>query len=221
MNKKVAFLKKIGVVGKVIEYFHRLYYNSSAQTWENTFWMGHKVRKIPFDLWLYQEIIHEIKPDLIIETGTDYGGSALYLAHLLDISGKGKVITIDIRDRENKPHHERIEYILQSSVDVSLVEYLKKEAEKVNTVMVILDSDHSEKHVYQELQLLSPLVTIGSYLIVEDGNINGHPVARGCAGGPYEAILRFLSENKYFEHDKTKDKFFVSFNPNGYLKRLK
>jgi cephalosporin hydroxylase len=218
--KKRNFLARLGISNKIAEYFHRLYYNSSAQTWENTYWMGHKVRKIPFDLWIYQEIFYHVKPDLIIETGTDYGGSALYYAHLLDILGEGKIITVDVRERENRPQHPRIQYLAGSSVEKNITDFLKNEAQKAQNVLLILDSDHSCKHVSEELKLLAPLVTVGSYVIVEDSNINGHPVARHCGAGPFEAIEDFLSQNPQFKHDENTEKFLVTFNPKGYLKRI-
>ena len=112
----------------VINWFHMLYYHSD-DTWKNTRWMGVEVQKTPLDLWIYQEILYEIRPDLIIETGTFYGGSAYYLAHLCDILGKGKIITIDNNSTpegdtviERRPFHTRIEYILGSSIDSEIVQ---------------------------------------------------------------------------------------------------
>ena len=87
----------------IVERFHNLYYEQSRQTWQNTYWMGTRVMKAPSDLWVYQEIIHEIKPDLVLETGTALGGSALYLANLFDIVGKGRVVTVDLEEREGNP----------------------------------------------------------------------------------------------------------------------
>lgn len=87
--------------------------------------------------------------------------------------------------------------------------------------MVILDSDHKKVHVLNELKIYSKFVSKGSYLIVEDSNINGHPVLPNFGLSPMEAIKDFLKENKNFIIDKTKEKFFLTFNPNGYLKRIK
>jgi cephalosporin hydroxylase len=85
--------------------------------------------------------------------------------------------------------------------------------------MVILDSDHSQAHVAKELELFAPLVSVGQYLVVEDSNINGHPVYPSFGPGPYEAIEQFLRQNVSFSPDKSREKFLVSWNPNGYLRR--
>jgi cephalosporin hydroxylase len=102
--------------------------------------------KCPLDLWVYQEIIAEVQPDLIIETGTHMGGSALFMAHMLDITGKGEIITIDITDDLSRPTHPRISYIKGSSADVSLINSMLGDRPD-ETRLVVLDSDHSKNHV--------------------------------------------------------------------------
>jgi cephalosporin hydroxylase len=87
--------------------------------------------------------------------------------------------------------------------------------------MVILDSDHSQSHVEKELKLFAPLVTLNSYLIVEDTNINGHPAYPSFGPGPYEAVETFLRTNDNFEVDSSREKFLMTFNPKGYLKRVR
>ncbi len=86
--------------------------------------------------------------------------------------------------------------------------------------MVVLDSDHSKENVLNELRMYDALVTENSYLIVEDTNINGHPALPEFGSGPMEAVEEFLKENKTFDVDKNKEKFFLTFNPRGYLKRI-
>lgn len=201
---------------KIILLFNKFYYNS--EVWLQTFWFGVPVQKIPSDLFIYQEIINEVKPDVIIETGTKYGGSALFLAHLLDILKNGKVITIDIV-KEKVPKHKRILYLTGSSVSdeiISKVELLIKNKKKV---MVILDSDHHKEHVLKELKIYSKFVTKGSYLILEDTNINGYPVLPNWGLGPMEALKEFLKHEKRFFIDSSREKFYLTFNPKGYLKR--
>src|SRR5690554_4382940 len=85
--------------------FHIVYYGLGKRTWMDTYWMGTPLLKCPLDLWIYQEIIYEIKPDVIIETGTHQGGSARFLAYLLDVVGKGRVITVDVKSPEIEPPH--------------------------------------------------------------------------------------------------------------------
>ena len=200
--------------------FHRHYYDSRESTWQNTRWMGNDVLKLPLDLWLYQEYLYELKPDVIVECGTYMGGSALFLAHMLDIIGHGEIVSIDLTDRDGRPQHPRITYVSGSSTDPAIVADIERRIEGKKT-LVILDSDHSEAHVYAELQIYAPLVTVGSLLIVEDTNINGHPVYPEFGPGPMEALDRFLAENHDYAHDPQAHKFLVTFNPRGVLRRLR
>ena len=174
---------------------------------------------MPLDLWVYQEILHEVRPDLIIETGTAFGGSALYLAQVCDGVGRGRVITVDVVASVDRPSHRRITYLTGSSVDVTIVAQLTEAARQAERVMVILDSDHRRDHVLSELQLLGPLVTVGSYLIVEDTNVNGHPVDSVHGPGPMEALDEFLAIQTDFVVDPEREKFLLSFNPRGFLRR--
>ena len=105
----------------VVQEFHQLYYDNPGQTWYNTFWFGTPVQKCPLDLWIYQEIIYETKPDLIVETGTFKGGSAHFMASILDLLGDGEVITIDIEYRPARPVHPRLTYLTGSSTDSQIV----------------------------------------------------------------------------------------------------
>ena len=157
---------------------------------------------------------------MIIECGTSSGGSAYYLAGLMDLLGKGRIVTIDVVVCANLPAHPRIQYLTGSSISPEIVEMVKKNIQPGNSVMVILDSDHSAPHVLRELQIYSPLVTKGDYLIVEDSNLNGHPVWPAHGPGPMEAVQEFLATNNEFKIDKSREKFLVSFNPNGYLRRF-
>ena len=167
-----------------------------------------------------QEIIYEIKPDLIIETGTFKGGSALYYAHLFDLIGKGRVITIDVEFRENRIKHPRIRYVFSSSTDELLIPLLDEETKDKHTVMVLLDSDHSRDHVLAEMNLYSNYVTRGSYMIVEDTALNGHPIHPNTEPGPMEALDIFMKDNKDFISDKSMEKFLMTWHPNGFLKKL-
>jgi len=206
---------------ETVERFHQLYYDSAifGATWNQTSWLGTPVLKCQTDLWLYQEMLFELKPDLIIETGSAAGGSAHYMASILELLGKGKVVTIDIEKRE-RPAHPRITYLTGSSTDPALVNVVKSMIRPNDQVLVTLDSDHSKTHVLNELRTYHSLVPKGSYLIVEDSNVNGHPVAKDFGPGPMEALEEFLKENTQFEVDKTKEKFLLTFNPKGYLKRV-
>jgi cephalosporin hydroxylase len=204
---------------RTVDRFHRLYYDDVRRTWGNTFWLGTPVRKCPLDLWVYQELLARIRPELVIETGTAFGGSALFLASCMDMIGSGRVITIDVVDDVATPAHDRITYVHGSSVDPSVVEQARAAAADASSVMVVLDSDHTRDHVLAELRAYAPLVTRGSYLIVEDGNVNGHPILPAFGPGPHEAVEAFLGEGAPFVRDRDCEKFFFTFNPGGYLRR--
>jgi cephalosporin hydroxylase len=204
---------------EVVSRFHELYYGAGKKTRGNTYWLGTIVAKCPLDLWIYQEILFERRPGLIIETGTLMGGSALFLASMLDLIGDGRIITIDIEARPERPAHHRIEYRTGSSIDPEIVAGVRESVRGDERVMVILDSDHSREHVLGELRAFAPLVTPGDYLIVEDTNLNGHPVKPRWGPGPMEARDEFMAENEAFEVDDSREKFFVTFNPRGYLRR--
>lgn len=209
-------------VAGIIDQFHRLYYDAGKlrKTWVDTFWLGVPILKCPLDLWIYQEIIFEKRPDVIIESGTASGGSALFLASMCDLVNNGKVITIDIEDREDRPQHERIVYLLGSSISKEIVSQVKGLISDEDGVMVILDSDHHKEHVLNEIRIYHKLITKGNYLIVEDTNINNHPVYPEFGPGPMEAVEEFLKENRGFVADKNREKFYLTFNPKGYLIKI-
>ncbi|MGI0056055.1 MAG: cephalosporin hydroxylase family protein [Nitrosarchaeum sp.] len=192
-----------------------------SRIWQKTTWLGTSALKLPTDLWIYQEILYDVKPDLIIETGTMYGGSALFLATICDVIKKGSIVSIDINRKDSFPVHERIKYITGSSTDEKTVDQVKNMIKPNDKVMVILDSDHTKNHVLDELKIYSRLVSKDNYLIVEDTAINGHPVEPNFGDGPMEAVKEFLKTHDEFEIDKDKEKFLLTWNPNGYLKKIK
>jgi cephalosporin hydroxylase len=204
---------------RIQDAFHQLYYESNVWNGGSTAWLGVPVLKTPFDLWIYQEIIHRNKPDLIVECGTFLGGTAFYMAGICDLIGTGKILAVDAVLRPGLPTHERINYFCGSSVGPETIDYVRAAAAQVQKVMVVLDSDHTKNHVLKELDAYSTIVTRGQYLIVEDSNINGHPVIPNFGPGPAEAIDEFLKTNSNrFKIDRTCEKFLLTFNPGGYLR---
>jgi cephalosporin hydroxylase len=200
--------------------FHWVFYGLHERTWESTTWLGTRAKKCPFDLWVYQEIVAEQRPDLIVETGTAHGGSALFLASMCDLVGHGEVISIDVEQRE-RPQHPRITYLHGSSTAPEIVAEVRTRAEGTSSRLVLLDSDHSREHVLQELELYAPLVPVGGYLVVEDTNVNGHPVAPRFGPGPHEAVEEFLARTDAFEVDRAREGLMLTFNPGGYLRRVR
>jgi cephalosporin hydroxylase len=203
----------------VVDSFHRLYYESEVFT--RTSWLGVSALKCPLDLWIYQEIIYDVRPDVIVECGTASGGSALFLAAICDLVGNGRIITIDIEEAPGRPRHPRVTYLHGSSTAPDIVGQVGRAVGGEGCVLVLLDSDHSKDHVLAELRAYSGFVTPGSYVIVEDTNIGGHPVSLDWGPGPTEAVDEFLAENDAFAIDESREKFFLTFNPRGYLRRMR
>lgn len=200
---------------KIIKDFSALYYEQSRQTWGNTRWRGVPVLKAPTDLWIYQELVEQLRPDLIIETGTCYGGSALFLRDMLDtIFKSGHVMSIDITHEHvaSKAKAEGITYITGSSVAEATIAQVKQYINYayVQRTIVMLDSDHSKDHVLKELALYAPLVTVGGVLIVEDTNVEG----------PFQALQEWAPAHPEFRFEPMCEKFMLTFNRGGYFERI-
>jgi cephalosporin hydroxylase len=197
---------------------HDVLYRSDA--WTEATWLGAQSLKNPLDLWVYQEIIVETSAELIVETGTYRGGSAFFLASICDLLGTGEVVSIDVEPvRDDYPKHPRITYLGgRSSTDPDVVAEIRARAEGRRT-LVILDSDHSQAHVEAELAEYAGLVPIGGYVIVEDSNIG--QIRKDLLPGPLEAIETFLARTDAFVIDREREKFLITFNPSGYLRRVR
>lgn len=196
---------------EIIVQFHELWYNMSDSTWGNMTWMGVPCFKNPMDMWIVQELITELRPTAIIETGTFQGGSALFYAHMTDLLNLDTIIiTIDKVIHNFRPKHPRILYFKRDSVDPEFISDCKTfldEKNRWNKILLILDSDHTTEHVHKELSLYSQLDPV--YIIVEDTNVTG----------PANAVTLFLSENNNYVIDRCREKFLFTFNPKGFLKR--
>jgi cephalosporin hydroxylase len=197
---------------------HEVFYASNA--WTQATWLGSQALKNPLDLWVYQEIMAETRPDVVVETGTYRGGSAHFLASVCDLLGSGEVVSIDIEPlREDYPQHPRITYLAgRSSTDAGVLAEVSERVEGRRT-LIVLDSDHSQGHVEAELDAYAPLVPVGCYLIVEDSNIG--QIRKDLMPGPRQAIETFLAGRSDFKIDREREKFLLTFNPSGYLKRIR
>jgi cephalosporin hydroxylase len=201
----------------------------------NFTWMGRPIIQYPQDMIAMQEIIWEVKPDLIIETGIAHGGSIIYYASILELIGKGEVLGIDIDIRahnraeiEKHPMSKRITMLEGSAISAEIIEKIKPFTEGKKTVMVCLDSNHTHAHVLAELQLYSPFVTVGSYLVAFDTIVEDLPADLyndrpwSVGDNPKTAVWQFLKGNDDFViNDEIDNKLLVSVAPGGYLKRVK
>jgi cephalosporin hydroxylase len=186
----------------------------------NIRYKGIECIKCPFDYVLYQMIIHEVKPDLIIEIGANNGGSAYYMADLLESMGRGKIHSIDIMDKVSVEvkRHPRIQFYFEGWENYDL------DLAKGEKILVIEDSSHQYENTLGVINRFAHLVTLGSYLIVEDGIINDLGFTKQFDGGPLKAIEEFLPEHPEFVLDEKWHSFFgegATFNTMGYLKRIK
>lgn len=188
-------------------------------------WMGIPTRKMVPDMWVYQEIIFETRPDIIIEIGSWFGGSTLYLAQMQEHTGAGEVISIDVSHDRFMAKHPRIKVLTGDCSDPTIFQQVK-ELVAGKTVMLIHDGDHTAEAVFRDLKLYAPLVSPGMYLIVEDGIIDIYKPEYAKIGksfpqgGPLRASENFLREMKdEFELDMRRERFILTTNPRGYLRR--
>jgi cephalosporin hydroxylase len=190
--------------------------NFGTATWDGvTIWQN------LYDLWTATETIQAVRPSLIVETGTYLGGSALYYGNLLDQIGGGRVITIDVENRHQR-QHPRIDFLIGDSTSPGLVAFVREAAAGCGgPVLVILDSDHHAEHVLREMKAYGPMVTSGSFMLVQDGVIDVLPSMKTGYRGPLHAIRQFLPEHPEFEVDQSRcDRFLITHHPCGWLRRL-
>jgi cephalosporin hydroxylase len=212
-----------------------------AQYSFNFSWMGRPIIQYPQDLVAVQEIIWDVKPDLIIETGVAHGGSAVFFASLLELNAQcggpknAEVwcVEIDLRTHNREalvahPMYPRLRIFDGSSVDEKIASVIAEKAATCQRIMVILDSNHTHEHVLRELNLYAPLVSVGSYCVVFDTVIEDldgvefvdRPWGKG--DNPKTAVAEFMRTNSDFIVDYAIDeKLLISVAPGGYLKRVK
>lgn len=203
---------------------HRAFFTDlvlRTENFANVSWLGQPVWQNVLDLWALQEAIGEIRPAVLLETGTNRAGSALFFAHLFDLIGAGRVVTVD-RERMHSVEHPRIRFLIGSSLDDEVLEAMRGEAAGAGgPVLVVLDSAHGEEHVGAELRHYAPLVTRGSLILVQDGVIDTLPLFKRARPGPLPAIRGFLAEHPEFELAREWDRrFLITHHPCGWLRRV-
>ena len=196
-------------------------------------WLGRSVIQLPEDIVRLQELIWTTKPSVIVETGIAHGGSTVFFAGMMELLGRGKVVSVDIEIRphnraaiEVHPLFRRITMIERSSTDAATIEEVKAELGPEDRVMVFLDSNHTKAHVARELELYAPLVSPGCYLVVADGVTSiladvpgGKP--EWAADNPMQAAKEFLARHSDFELDVSYTRTGVTYFQGGYLKCVK
>jgi cephalosporin hydroxylase len=187
-------------------------------------WLGIETVQNPLDVWITQEILYEVKPDFVVETGTYRGGSAALWATLLEqINPEARVITVDIVEFETTAKdlpivQRKVEFLIGSSTDPAIVDRIAKRVAG-GKVLVILDSDHTREHVLDELKAYSPLVDVGSYLIVQDTGL-AVPAGKNW-GWANLAVDEFLAVDDRFEIDHERERLVLTSNPRGFLRRVR
>lgn len=204
-------------------------------------WWGAPIIQLPQDVMRYQEVIFDLKPDVVVETGIAHGGSALLTASLLKLIGRGRVVAVDIRISpearariQQHPLGSHISLIEGSAIEPDVVEAVKASIRQGDRVLVVLDSNHSYEHVMGELRAYAQMVTPGSYIVATDGVMRDlSDVPRGAEtwrrDNPAQAAADFAKENPHFAIEEPSRKFnesTVSGNesdtywPNAWLKRI-
>lgn len=202
----------------------------------NFTWMGRPIIQLPQDMIALQELVWQIKPDLIIETGIAHGGSIIFSASLLELlGGDGLVVGIDIDIRQHNrqaieahPMMKRIRLVEGSSIAPETVAQVRQLAAGRQRILVLLDSNHTHEHVLGELEAYAPLVKTGSYVVVYDTSVDDMPISFypdrpwGPGNNPKTAVREFLQRTDRFEIDKDLDsKLLITAAPDGFLKCVK
>lgn len=211
---------------RLVEEFHRYYYMSGP--WQRTTWLGVQAKQCPMDIVVLQEIVWETRPDLVLELGTMFGGTARLFASVFDALGHGEVLCVDIDVSPAQPEvreHPRVALIEGDTRSADIREEVYRRAEG-KRVMLYHDADHTRAGVLGDLRAYADLVTPGCYAVVADSNLNGHPLKWQSwlwdpgTHGPFEAVQDFLGERDDFEIDRSREHHLLTFNPSGYLRRV-
>ncbi len=204
--------------------FFRQYYGRRIH--RTTYWCGVPIQQTPTDMWMIQQIIAELKPDFLIETGTFKGGSSLYYASVVQgLNAPTKIVTVDIEGQLDKAleypvFRDRVIPLIGDSVGPDTIRRIS-DIVQGRPALVLLDSYHRKDHVLKELELYAQFVPIGGYMIVFDTDLNGHPVRPEYGPGPMEAVEEFLKGDDRFVSDVSRERFMLTMCPKGYLKRIK
>jgi cephalosporin hydroxylase len=215
---KPEFRRQFGdTIPAWLHYHHYEILKSRAVTW-----MGVPTLKNPLDAWIYQEILFEVRPQVVVEIGSWSGGSTLFFAQLLDLLGGGQVISIDIDRTPYRVRHPRIVEITGDSGSPEVHAQVGPLCAGKST-LVVHDGNHGREAVLKDLHTYAQWVSVGSYLIVEDGIVDvfeGRGLGSDSGEGPLLAVDEFLLQRRDFAVDASRERYRITYNPRGYLKRL-
>jgi cephalosporin hydroxylase len=190
-----------------------------SKTWEQTSWLGKWTGKAPTDLLAYQDLVFRVKPDWIIETRTGGGGRAFFLATVCDLLGNGRVLSIEDYPVDKLAEHPRISYLRRDPADERILDEVREIVGENPRALLILGAE-KRQNVLAAFRNLSGFVAKGSYAVIEDTILNGHPVWTGFGPGPREAAGDIADEGK-FVPDPALERYGLTFNPGGFLKRIR
>ena len=200
-------------------------YHQERIVFDRVLWMGVKVLKNPLDCWIYQEILWEVQPEVVVEIGSYAGGGTLYLCHLCDSIGQGTIVSVDADRSYFEVRHPRLVEVTGHSGDPTVVARVAALC-AAKRCLFIQDADHSKAAVLRDLRHYADLVSPGSYFIVEDGVVDvfdarSAPQLGWHEPGPLAAIREFLAEDDRFEADRSRERYLITYNPCGFLKRVR
>ncbi|MGZ4716432.1 MAG: CmcI family methyltransferase [Acidimicrobiales bacterium] len=187
--------------------------------WKKTSWLGRRVAHSPGDMISYQEIIHEVRPDWIIDLRSGDGGRAMFLASICSLVEHGRVLSIDDREQPDLPEHPRITWLHAPTHGEETAARVAEIVGDPPRAMVVLGTASGKRRIVNEFETYAPFVPVGSYVIVEETIVGGHPVWPSFGPGPWEAVREILDTNPSFVADPSRESYGLSFNPSGYLKR--
>ena len=190
--------------------FQRIYHHQARRTWRDTRYRGTRVDAYPTDLWVYQELVEELRPSLVVQTGTFRGGTALMLADRLQVLGRGQVVTIDAEVEPRRPQHPRLTYLTGRPDDPAVVREVRDRLVGSDPVLAVLGSARTAEGVRAELEAYAPLLPTGSVLVVEHTDLPG----------PAAAVRDFLAGSTDYEVDPRGDRHFLTQHPGGLLRRV-
>ena len=191
------------------------------RAWREATWLGHRVSRLPTDLYSYQELLAQVRPSFVVMAGNDegLGGRALFAASICDQLGHGRVVAVGRSDAGDAPDHERIVRVVGSPEDPAVADEVRAALGGMADAVVFLGLGAVER-VIGAFELYAPLVPVDSYVVVENTVVNGRPVESGFGPGPYEAVVNILGRHREFMADPAFERYTLTFNKGGFLRRV-